>query len=103
MISLNVRALAEMRTILERLRDLVTDNEVPVEDRAAYGKWIAQMIEIVEPLGMALTMKSLSQAKEIIERGERWKGELKRPMDDFHGRFRDELETRTFFALSLGS
>jgi hypothetical protein len=105
MIRVDVKKLAEMRTVLDRLRQLAVETSpAPAEqERVAYAAWIDQMLESIQGLGLTLTVKSLTQAKAILERGERWPGELRRPMDDFHGRFRDELEGRMFFALSPGS
>lgn len=107
MIRVDVKKLAEMRTVLERLRELalVGPGVAPLDpgDRPIYANWIEQMIETIQPLGLTLTVKSLAKAKEVVQRGEKWPGELRGPMDDFHGRFRDELEGRVFFALSPGS
>ncbi|QJR15091.1 hypothetical protein [Usitatibacter palustris] len=100
MIRLDVKKMTEMRTVLERLRTIA--EHIPEADRPIFANWIDQMIETIQALGMPLTVKSLTKAKEIVLRGEKWKGELNVPMNEFHGRFRDEMEGRLFFALAPG-
>lgn len=102
MIRVDVKKLTEMRMVLERLRDLMATTGDP-QEREAFAKWIDQMVEIIQPLGMPLTVKSLAKVKEIVLNGEQWHDQLRRPMEDFHSRFRDELEGRVFFALTPGA
>jgi hypothetical protein len=104
MVRFDAQKLADLRLLATRLGEMATPQDLADSAHGrALVKIIDQMLETIDGLVMPLSAISLQNAKRQIEAGESFPGNIKRELEDFTRRFRDELKGRVFFTLAAGS